>query len=125
MTYKDIIMKENEERIYTYLNRYYTKPKTTADIAYALGLTHQETQVLLNRLCLNGSIKCVPFYHNKGYTSKVKAYVINLADENNNSLTIDWEVDDGSIIDFELDKPISYKEKIFKIIYEIILNHFF
>ena len=104
-----------------------SKPITVTEIALAFDISFQKAKVLLMRLCSEGSIKCVPYHTKTGYISAgmISNYHYSIStNENNNSLTIDWEVDNGNIIDFELDKPISYKEKIFKIIYEIILDYF-
>lgn len=105
-----------------------SEPITATEIALAFNISFQKAKVLLMRLCSERSIKCVPYRTKTGYISAdmISYYHYSIStNEDNNIIKVDWEVDDGNIIDFELDKPISYKEKIFKIIYEIILDYFF
>ena len=115
-----------KEAIYKHIS-YQHEPITTSEVACAMGITSQKASALLQMLCYEKRIKWRPYHGQKGYgiDKTIFKKVCNCEFNNiNTSIAVDWEVMNESIVEFEIEKPISYKEKIIKIIYEILLDYF-
>ena len=115
-----------KEAIYNHVSEQH-RPITTSEVACAMHITTQKASALLNSLCYNDRIKWVPYHGKKGYgleevvTKRTYDYVFN---NSNISIKTDWEVVTNSDVEFETDKSIDYKNKIFKFIYEKLLDYF-
>ena len=119
----NIILKE---AIYNHVSEQH-RPITASEVACAMHITTQKASALLNSLCYGDRIKWVPYHGKKGYgleevvTKKTYDYVCN---NSNSSIKTDWEVVTNSDIEFKIEKITDYKNKIFKLIYEILLDYF-
>ena len=115
-----------KEAIYNHVSEQRT-PITASEVACAMCINTQKASALLHTLCYENRIKWAPYRGQKGYgidkviIKNAYNYGFNSTDT---SITVDWEVINESTIEFETEKPISYKEKIFKTIYEILLDYF-
>ena len=115
-----------KEAIYNHVSEQH-RPITASEVACAMNITTQKASVLLNSLCYSDRIKWVPYYGKKGYgleeviTKRAYDYVCN---NSNTSIKIDWEVVTNSDVEFETEKITDYKNKIFKLIYEKLLDYF-
>ena len=122
-----------KEAIYNHVS-HQREPITALEVGCAMQISAQKASALLNALCYENRIKWVPYHSKKGYGIEkvIKGYgldkvVIGYNYKTNNtdtSIKIDWEVVNESTIEFDTEKPMSYKEKIFKTIYEILLDYF-
>lgn len=90
-------------------------PLTASAVALKIDCTSQKACALLHQLCYENKVEQIDI---KKRNSWRKAYKVL------KNLSVDWEVIPESVIEFEVEKPMSYKEKIFKIIYEILLDYF-
>lgn len=115
-----------KEAIYNHVSEQH-RPITASEVACAMHITTQKASALLNSLCYSNRIKWVPYHSKKGYgleevvTKRTYDYVCN----NSNSLIkTDWEVITDSDIEFKTEKITGYKNKIFKLIYEKLLDYF-
>lgn len=115
-----------KEAIYNHVSKQ-NRPITASEVACAMHITTQKASALLNSLCYSNRIKWVPYHSKKGYgleevvTKRTYDYVYN---NSNTSIKIDWEVVTNSDVEFETEKITDYKNKIFKLIYEKLLDYF-
>ncbi len=115
-----------KEAIYNHISTQ-REPITASEVACAMHVTTQKASALLSTLCYENRIKWVPYHGRKGYGVEetiIKSAYNYVSNNIDTSITIDWEVMNESTIEFKTEKPISYKEKIFKTIYEILLDYF-
>lgn len=115
-----------KEAIYNHILQQ-REPITASEVACAMHITTQKASALLSALYYENRITWIPYRGRKGYGIDkvvIKKTYDCVSNDTDTSIKIDWEIITNSDIEFETEKTINYKNKIFKLIYKILLDYF-